>query len=346
MFPGGATRSCAGTAPRGDAGLRPGHAPIPVVPLHTHTSLLFQAARSSPGQLRHLPCRVAAGVRLRHREPCRRNRLSSSCPTPGVDAPWCRQRLPSARLRAAARRPAGCCFLGRAEPPRHPARPLPAVKQPGAPHPTALQIQGGIPGIPASLFHLSARGRTDQLGREKFLLRVVLGAGRCFLLFLSSGGSRRLLARHRSHGGIEQVYSKPRSGRAGSMQVRWVYFRLSLLVSVVSFSFRLIPLWALLFSSGLCWFGFKKRCRALICGETEPGCPRRLPLIRTFQLFWFQYPQLDASAGISIVLRCFFITPVKKRPRSVLRSCISGAGRFVRSRLSQNWSILRQNDAC
>ncbi|EOB01438.1 Myosin phosphatase Rho-interacting protein [Anas platyrhynchos] len=69
----------------------------------------------------------------------------------------------------------------------------------------------------------AACGRTDQLGREKFLLRVVLGAGRCFLLFLSSGGSRRLLARHRSHGGIEQVYSKPRSGRAGSMQAKPIY---------------------------------------------------------------------------------------------------------------------------
>lgn len=312
MFPGGATRSCAGTAPRGCCGAPTWPCTHPGGALtHTHIAsfpgctFLSRAASAPP-----VPGgggRSASSPRAVPEEPA-----LLFLPHPGSGC--------AVVASAPALCSAPCCgsptrwvlLFGESKPPRHPARLLPAVKQPGAPHLTALQIQGGIPGIPASLFHLSARGRTDQLGREKFLLRVVLGAGRCFLLFLSSGGSRRLLARHRSHGGIEQVYSKPRSGRAGSMQVRWVYFRLSLLVSVVSFSFRLIPLWALPFSSGLCWFGFKKRCRALICGETEPGCPRRLPLIRTFQLFWFQYPQLDASAGISIVLGCFFITTVKK----------------------------------
>lgn len=66
------------------------------------------------------------------------------------------------------------------------------------------------------------------------------------------------------------------------------------------------------FSSSLFWFGFKKRCCVFICWRVEPGCPRRLALIHTFQLFWFQYLKLDASTEISIAHWCFFMTLVKK----------------------------------
>lgn len=65
------------------------------------------------------------------------------------------------------------------------------------------------------------------------------------------------------------------------------------------------------FSSSLFWFGFKKHCCVFICWWVELGCPHRLALIHTFQLFWFQYLNLDASAKISIAHWCFFVMPVK-----------------------------------
>lgn len=72
----------------GAVGLQPSRTSRAVVPLEGTAAIsLFlggKALQISLGVVRqrlwHLPAEVVAGGWLRHREPCRRNRLSSSCP--------------------------------------------------------------------------------------------------------------------------------------------------------------------------------------------------------------------------------------------------------------------------
>lgn len=73
-----------------------------------HLFLVVRCLQIFPGVVRqwlqHLPAEVVVGGWLRHREPCRRNRLCSSClpwerrPTPPQAWMRCCQQLPSARL--------------------------------------------------------------------------------------------------------------------------------------------------------------------------------------------------------------------------------------------------------